>query len=210
MKLEPLQQLMLKLAMGTNDSQFRKLLSLADLSEWQRGNLKSPVELFVTLLKKAATNSHFLAGLERLLADVDQFHHLAKIVQEFRREYSDADALTSTFSPALPHGAGLYSPPKEQKLAFKKVLMNISSQLQRHHLEIMVALSPVPDGRKDRLSEGYRLFNALHTHGCISENDTELLDDFFTRMNLLRPLESLNKYKSTFHPVHFEDRKSVV
>ena len=81
--------------------------------------------------------------------------------------------------------------------------------IDRKHLKIIIAFNPLPEGLKESLTGGLKLFEALQRHGCISENDVELLDEFFVHMRLIEPQKALQLYKDKYPPRHYDPRPSA-
>ena len=193
---------MAKLAREMTCKQLEEVFNRSmDFGRWERSLLKKPIHMLVSLRKKRTTDVHYLDTLADLLQDVSNARSLYNDVIECRVQVS-ADAGGAVRSNALPNGFSHFQPNDAQKKAFKDVLMKISVCLDPDDFEIIKALSPIPDGRKERASEGYMLFDKLKEFGRISENDVELLDDFFTTLDLVRPLELLARYRRDFPMQH--------
>ena len=208
MKLGKIERLMLQLALKVQPTELHELVfSCSELSEAQKVEAHTPIKLFVTLKKISGTDERFLEALKKLFEEISHFEELLEIVRAFRRENPRLDRTPSfdAMTPNLPNGAFSFRPEKNQQLRFHKTLLNISGHTDWVHLEIMVALSPIPDGLKESISKGFELFDRLKQHGCISENDTELLDEFFSLLNLQKPMQLLRAYQEQYPQVLFDD-----
>ena len=204
MKLDPLTKLIGTLATDITRSLREEMLSQAVFTEWEKGNINSSVNMLVTLKRKYTSHAEFLKQLEDMLVVVDT-KNLVQTVRNFRSEYGDS--LESMTSPCrVPNGALTpHRPCPQQKRDFKTALLKMSHSLQPKDLEILKALSPLPDGRKDGIHVGYKLFEALQLYGCISENDVELLDDLFTHIELQKPCDLLRDYQTKYPAVHYNN-----
>ena len=208
MKLGKLERLMLELALKVQPTELYELVfSCSQLTEAQKSEAHTPIKLLVALKKISGTNEHFLEALERLFEEISHFEELLEMVRAFRRENPHLNRSSSfgSTTPNLPNGVFAFRPEENQQLRFQKMLLNVSNHTDWIHLEIMVALSPIPDGLKESISKGFELFDRLKQHGCISENDTELLDEFFSSLNLQKPMQLLRTYQQQFPQVIFED-----
>ena len=209
MKLGALQKLMATLAMEINDSKLHQMLSKPDFHEWEKGTLTSPISMLATLKMKCSSNAAFLDRFERLLEGMSDAQELANIVRNFREKNADLESTSAAATPFIPNGAFSHRPSKQQKADFKSTMLRISNSLERKMFEIIRTVSPIPEGRKESLKVGYKLFEALQTHGCISENDVELLSDFFTHLNLAPPLTLLREYQDKYPPWHYVPQPSA-
>ena len=204
MKLDPLTKLIGTLATAITRNLRDEMLSQAVFTEWEKGNITSSVNMLVTLKRKYASHGEFLNQLEDMLAVVGRTD-LVKTVHDFKTEYKDSlESMTSPYR--VPNGALMpHRPHPQQRKDFKTALLKMSHALQTKDFEILKALSPVPDGRKDGIHVGYKLFESLQVYGYISENDVELLDDLFTHIELQKPCDLLRDYQKRYPAVHYGD-----
>lgn len=207
MKLDPLKKLMATLATETTQFQLDDILLKPDFLQWERDSLTSTVSMLVALQRKCGSNTEFLDRLEGLLEGIQENQKLTNAVRNFREQNVDVDALGA--SCRLPNGAFMHKPTGPQKRAFSSAMLQISRRLSSKDFHILRALSPIPDGRKEGLNTGLKLFDALKTHGCISENDVELLDDFFTHLSLIVPQTVLKDYQEKYPSQYYDPSPSA-
>ena len=206
MKLGELERLLARLALKMQSPQLNQLrFSCSELTEAQKMEAQSPIKLLTILKRKSKSNEQFVSALEQHFEGTQDFEDLSTIVQEFRGENPDPNSIKPLKGPILPNGAFAFRPGREQSHHFKRMLLNVSNSLNWIHLEIMVAISPIPDSLKEHMNKGYQLFEELKRHGCISENDTEFLDDVFTLLNLQTPLQLLQSYQHQYPQTIFPE-----
>ena len=206
MKLGELERLLARLALKMQSPQLNQLrFSCSELTEAQKMEAQSPIKLFTILKRKSKSNEQFVSTLEQHFEGIQDFEDLSTIVQDFRSENPDPNSIKPLKGPILPNGAFAFRPGREQSHYFKRMLLNVSNSLNWIHLEIMVAISPIPDSLKEHMNKGYQLFEELKRHGCISENDTEFLDDVFTLLNLQAPLQLLQSYQRQYPQTIFPE-----
>ena len=197
---------MARLSLKMQSSQLHQLrFSCSELTESQKMQSQSPIQLLVILRRKSRSNERFVSILEQQFEGSEEFEDLCKIMQEFRNENPDPNEIEPLSGPILPNGAFVFHPGKDQSHVFKRMLLNVSNSINWIHLEIMVAISPIPDSLKEHMNKGYQLFEELKRHGCISENDTELLDEIFTLFNVQSPLQLLRSYQEQYPQTIFPE-----
>ena len=123
---------------------------------------------------------------------LDDSHDLLELLERFRRVYPRLEVLEQ--DPGVIVTRCVAS--DKQKGAFSRVLVRISNELKDDDLEILVALCPTPEGRKDALISGVKLFDELQCHGCITEDNTDLLEDLFRVLKLHKPAALLAEYRT--------------
>ena len=206
MKLGELERLLARLALKMQSPQLNQLrFSCSELTEAQKMEAQSPIKLLTILKRKSKSNDQFVSTLEQHFEGIQDFEDLTAIVQEFRSENPDPNSIKPLAGPILPNGAFAFRPERNQSHHFKRMLLNVSNSLNWIHLEIMVAISPIPDSLKEHMNKGYQLFEELKRHGCISENDTEFLNDVFTLLNLQTPLQFLQSYQHQYPQTIFPE-----
>ena len=183
--------------MAVTPSQLDELKAVSNLSEWEKGEARSCIKLLLFLRRRQSTDMDLVEVLSQLLEGIPTMTNLYNIVQQFKRNNPHLE--DEQASNNISNGTLIFTSfPLNQKEAFRKMLLIISENLTWPHLEIMVALSPTPEGNKERLTRGIHLFEEMKLHGCISENDTELLQSLFTLLNLKAPMDILQQYLSEF------------
>ena len=186
---------MATLAKEMTQTQLEEILSKStNIKNWEKSEINSPIALLVSLKRKRSDKFQFLDTLIQLFEGVSNAQALSDEVHACVRHLNN-EGTTTARSQSLPNG---FYPNERQRRAFNNTLLRISQCLSPVDFEILKAMSRVPDGLKERLHVGHKLFGEMKNHGDISENNVELLLDFFTHMNLTQPLNLLTKYKETF------------
>ena len=199
------------LAHNMKRSEVRELLAASPanfFSQKEREECNTAISFFVSLKKRTGNDKAFLCELERLLKECRSADFL-QIIEDFRKD--DPDLLSESSSPLhLPDGTRSgFKPKPGQSEYFKSTLLKISRTIGKQQLEIMVALSPTPEASKENIHVGHELFHQMERHGCISENDTELLQEIFELLNLTDPIKILHSYLQAFPPIIHEPQPSA-
>lgn len=189
---------MARLSLKMQPSQLEEILACSILPK--KDSIRSPISFLVTLRKRSKSVNEFLSTLQGAFEGLENVHDIAELLKKFRS--SNRDLEQHDVADDLPQGCTLHRPSLAQSSHFNKTLVRISNDLTWQHLEIMVQLSPTPDGQKEYLVTGIKLFEEMKRHGCISENDTELLDDFFRVLKLKTPTSLLTDYKQVSHSAY--------
>ena len=211
MKLPKIRRLMGLLARHMQQSQVKELLAALPtnfISQKEREDCESAIRFFVLLRKRTATNQAFLDKLESLLADC-QCEDFLETIRKFKID--NPDFLTeSTFDTNLPNGtrAG-FKPKPGQSETFRRVLLSISRTISNKQLEIMVALPATPEAEKQNINVGHQLFDHMERHGCISENDTEMLEEMIELFPLKDAIDHLSGYHKMYPPIYHEPEPSA-
>lgn len=132
-----------------------------------------------------------------MLANDITFVDLQAVGKRLYDQCTDNDLNTSV---TFPMGMAQHRPSQEQKDCFNSTLLRISDSIPPPTLEIMVTVTPIPDSRKENVVQGHKLFNEMKQCGCISENDSEFLEDLMRELELVKSLEILEGYKQRFPP----------
>ena len=203
MKLPKMRLLMGLLARDMQRRQVKELLAALPtscVSQTDKENCKTAISFFVLLKKRTGTNEAFLGKLEHLLTQCKCNDFLITI-EKFKSDHPDL-LVDSSWQLNLPNGTRTgFRPRQGQSDRFRSVLLNISRSVPKKQLEIMVALSPTPEAGKQGISEGHELFDQMERHGCISENDTEMLQEMLELFSLTDAIKFLTQYQTEFPPV---------
>ncbi len=193
MLLNGLDKLLARLCLKIRPSQLEKLLSCSRLSPSVKSNIRHSNIKYLKGLKKISPSiQQFLATLKECLETLDDSHDLLELLERFRRVYPRLEVLEQEPEVIVTRCVA----SDKQKGAFSRVLVRISNELKDDHLEILVALCPTPEGRKDALISGVKLFDELQCHGCITEDNTDLLEDLFRVLQLAKPAALLEEYRT--------------
>lgn len=193
MKLGKVEKLMARLALKIQPSQLDEILACSTISRAKKDSICSPISLLVTLRKQSKSTNEFLSTLQNAIEGLENIHNVAQILRKFRSNNPNLEQPEG--ADYLPNSTVLYRPTLGQSTYFHKTLVKISNDLTQKHLEIMVLVSPTPEAQKENIVTGIQLFEEMERHGCIAENDTELLDDFFGILKLKTPTSLLADYK---------------
>ena len=200
------------LARDMQEKQVRELLAVLPtscISQTEREDCTTAIRFFVLLKKRMGTDKSFLTKLESLLEECKCEDFLSTI-KKFKEENPDLLASDSISTLNLPNGtkAG-FKPKRGQSDKFRSILLRISRTFPRKHLEIMVALPPIPEAEKQNITEGHDLFHQMERHGCISENDTEMLEEILELFSLTDAIKYLTEYQNEFPPIIHNPRPSA-
>ena len=200
------------LARDMLEKQVRELLAVLPtscISQAEREDCTSAIRFFVLLKKRVGTDQAFLEKLESLLRECKCEDFLSTI-KKFKEDNPDLLASDSTSTLNLPNGtkAG-FKPKRGQSERFRSILLRISRTFPRKHLEIMIALPPIPEAEKQSITEGHDLFHQMERHGCISENDTEMLEEILELFSLTDAIKHLTEYQNEFPPIIHELRPTA-
>ena len=190
MRLGAVEKLTATLARRLTSSQLEEILvKCTDLEPWTRDRISRPIHLLEELKKKRGPSlGEFTSALEELLEGVSDGEELLETVRAFREQHSDEESRTG--SNGLPPGAS-----KAQEKAFSNALLRMGQKLSASDFEIVKAICLVPEGRKERATSGHALFSMMKEYGKIHPNNTELLHDIFTHLELVGPLQALEEYQ---------------
>ena len=144
------------------------------------------------LRKISPSIQQFLITLKECLDTLDDSHDLLDLLKRFHRVYPRLEVLEQEPSVTVTRCVASV----KQRGDFSRTLVRISNELNADHLEILVALSPTPDGRKDALTSGVKFLDELQCHGCITEDNTDLLEDLFRVLQLAKPAALLEEYRT--------------
>jgi len=195
MKLSPQGKLMARLCLKIQSSQVEKMLQCTCIPAGVRHKITTPIQLLVCLKKRSVNFQEFLATFERCLEGLDDVQAITELLGRFHDTFPDKSKLDAEPEHRVPH----YKPTEEQSHSFNKALIKIGNQLGPKDLEILIALSPTPEGRKENLTSSVKWFEELKCHGCISEDDTDLLEDLLRVLKLSIPAGLLKDYKEVRH-----------
>ena len=203
MKLGPLQKLMATLARGLTEAQLQEILRRS--TEFKAvekdkvlGSAEPRIDLLVVLRRKHSSGAAFVAKLQELLEDLEDARQLAETVRTFRELHSviDEDTNCADYSTVERSASDIVT--RAQKKAFNTALYQMAQNISKSDFEIIKGVSPVVDGAKDAITSGHALFDKLKLNGKIGPNDTELLHDMFTHMELVEPLRALSEYHRVY------------
>ena len=198
MKLSGLERLMARLCLKIQPVQLEKLVSCSSLSPRVKDTIHSVIKYLKSMRKISVSVEDFISKLKECLNCLGNAHEIWDLLEQFHHTFSDLEALEGE----PPHTPNLYRASDQQSMAFNLTLLRISNELTAHHLEILVCLSPTPEAQKEGLGSGIKLFEEMKRHGCIAENDTELLDDLFHELKLTAAETHLTYYKQVCVCVH--------
>lgn len=176
-------------------------LPASSIPQTDREDCKSAISFFLLLKKRTGTDGGFLSKLESVLSECNCADFLSTI-QEYKVQNPDLfQEPPSQLSPPDGTRTG-FKPKPGQSEKFRSSLLRISRTIGKKQLEIMVGLSPTPEAAKQNISEGHDLFEQMENHGCISENDTEMLQEMLELLRLQGALKFLYEYHQAFPPLH--------
>lgn len=193
-------RLMGLLALSMQWKQVQYLLAASSFSREEKENTETAISFFVLLKRRTGTNEAFLSKLKWLLSVCNRTD-LLNIVCDYHKD--NPDLLTEPplyFSVPESIRAG-FKPQHDQSDCFRSTLIKISQAIGKQQLEIMVVLSPTPEAGKESIRTGHELFDQMERHGCICENDTELLQEMLELLQLSKPLGFLLQYQREFPSV---------
>lgn len=204
MKLPKMRHLMGLLARDMQRKQVKEMLAALPascISQTEREDCKSAISFFVLLKKRTGTDEAFLSKLEGVLSECNCADFLSRI-HEYKVQNPDLFQEPPMSQLGLPDGTRTgFKPKPGQSEKFRSSLLRISRSVGKKQLEIMVGLSPTPEAAKQNISEGHELFEQMERHGCISENDTEMLQEMLELLRLQDALKFLYEYHRAFPPV---------
>jgi hypothetical protein len=194
-----MKKLMGLLAIGMQMSVVTAMVGASSFTIKEKENIVSAISFLLLLKRRKGTNATFLEELKRLLSICDEQELLAKI-SGCEGEYPDLLSEDTEQSGAVESVGYDFEPTQNQRHRFKGVLYEISQSIGKRDLEILVALAPIPEAGKENIEVGYELFHRMESHGCIGENDTELLQEMLELLKLRAALQILLKYQREFSP----------
>lgn len=197
MRLSRMKKLIGVLAIGMQLSVVNSILGVSSFSCEEQENIVSAIGFLMLLKRRKGTDEAFLVELKRLLSVCNEEELLTKITCF---EEDNPDLLTENATPFRSVGSVVYDfePTQIQSHCFKKALYEIGGLIGKRELEILVALTPIPEAGKENIKFGHELFHQMERHGCISENDTELLQEMLELLELRGALQILLKYRLEF------------
>ena len=197
MKLPVLSSLMGLLALAMQKKFLKSLLAASSFTTEDKENINSPIAFLVLLKRMTGTTIAFIQELKRILTDC-RFANLLIIVSKFHQDHPHL-LLESSSHCSAPESILTGSKPSQHQIEdFRRAMIRMSELLSKQDLEIMVAISPIPESSKEQISEGHELFEKMTKYGCISENDTELLQEILKLLELSKPLALLHEYRKAF------------
>ena len=203
MKLPKMRRLMGLLARDMQRKQVKEMLAALPascISQTEREDCKSAISFFVLLKKRTGTDEAFLSKLESVLTECNCADFLSRI-QLYKVQNPDLFQEPPS-QLSLPDGTRSgFKPRPGQSEKFRSILLRISRTVGKKQLEIMVGLSPTPEAGKQNISEGHELFEQMERHGCISENDTEMLQEMLELLSLKDTMKFLIEYHRDFPPI---------
>ena len=200
MKLTATQRLLAGMAL-MSPGQVDTLKHLSTLPEGVKASATSAIKFLTLLRRHCGTVRAFVAKLEEMLATSSSFTDLQRFGRTLYHCCRDDDLSTRVMT--YPVGMVLHRPTCQQSTTFNSTLFKISNEVTPDQVDVMVTVTPIPDATKEKVRSGHALFSAMKQCGCISENDTEFLEDLLREMKLVKALEVLEHYKRTFPPVAF-------
>ena len=203
MKLPKIRRLMGILARDMQRKQVKELLAAVPasyISQTEREDCKSAISFFVLLKKRTGTDEVFLSKLESVLSECKCTDFLTRI-DEYKGK--NPDLFQEPLSQLnLPDGTRTgFKPQPGQSEKFRGSLLQISRTIGKKQLEIMIGLSPIPEAVKQNINEGHELFEQMERHGCISENDSEMLQEMLELLSLQDALRFLYDYQQAYPPI---------
>ena len=170
----------------------KQLLAISSFAENEKEEIKSSISFLLLLKKEVGTNKRFFVELTGLLSFC-KCQDLLTIVTKFNEENPGWLSENSLpFQDRIPQSISASEP--QISMCFRKVLLQISGFIGSEDLEIMIGVSPIPEYGKEKVKAGHDLFALMEKHGCIDESDTELLQEIFVLLELLKPLKLLDQY----------------
>lgn len=198
MRLPKIKKLMGLLAIGLQMSVVTAMMGVSSLTIQERENIESAIGFLMHLKKRKGTNGAFVDELKRLLSICNE-QGLLIVISDF--EDKNPDLLMEDAIKSGVENVGYdFEPTQRQKDVFKQALYKTSESIGKRELEILVALTPIPEASKEDIGVGHELFLQMEKHGCISENDTELLQEMLEVLELRVALQTLVKYRREFSP----------
>ena len=194
MRLSGMKKLMGVLAIGMQLSVVKSMLGASSFSCEEKENVVSAIGFLMLLKRRKGTDKAFLEELKHLLSVCSEEELLTKITHY---EQESPDLLTENAKQFESVGCD-FEPTQIQSQQFKKALYKIGKSVGKRELEILVALTPIPEAGKENIEVGHELFHQMERHGCISENDTELLQEMLELLELRAALQVLLKYRQEF------------
>lgn len=192
MRLNGLDKLLARLNLKILPGQREKLVACARLPRAVESSIgQSTIKYLRCVRKRSPSIEEFLKTLKVCFKTLDDSHDLLDLLDRFDRAYPCLNELDE--EPKIMVSRSTAS--EDQKAAFSRILVRMSSELSGENLEILVALCPTPEGGKESLTSGVKLFNELQCYGCITAENTDLLDDLFRVLKLARLMELLNEYR---------------
>lgn len=199
MRLPRMKKLMGLLAIDMQMSVVKTMVDASSFTVKEKESIVSAVSFLLLLKRRRGSNAAFLEELKRLLLICNEQGLLAKISR-----YEDKNPnflMEDTEQSGAVESVGYdFEPTQNQRECFKIALLNISESIKKRELEILVALAPIPEAGKENIEVGRELFHQMERHGCIGENDTQLLQEMLELLELRAALQILLKYRREFPP----------
>ena len=197
MRLPKMKKLMGLLAIGMQMSVVTAMVGASSFTVKEKENIVSAISFLMLLKRRKGTNKAFLLEFRRLLSVCNE-KELLTTISVYEDENPDLLKEDTKHSGAV-ESVGYDSEPTQcQSHRFKGALYKISESIGKGDLEILVALAPIPEASKENVDVGHELFHRMGRHGCISENDTELLQEMLELLELRAACQILLKYRREF------------
>ncbi len=192
MHLNGLDKLLARLYLKIRPGQREKLVTCARLPRAVESSVRhSTIKYLKCVRKRSRSIEQFLKTLTEYFKTLDDSHDLLYLLESFHRVYPRLEELEGEPEVVVSRCTA----SEDQKTAFTCLLVRMSNEFSDDNLEILVALSPTPEGKKDSLTSGVKLFAELQCHGCITEENIDLLDDLFRVLKLAELMKLLEQYR---------------
>ena len=199
MRLPRMKKLMGLLAIDMKMSVVTAIVGASSFNVKEKESITSAISFLLLLKRRRGSNAAFLEELKRLLSICNEQELLVKI-----SGYEDKNPnllMEDTEQSEAVESVGYdFEPTQNQRCRFKETLFEISESIDKRELEMLVALSPIPEAGKENIEVGRELFHRMERHGCIGENDTQLLQEMLELLKLRAALQVLLKYRREFSP----------
>jgi hypothetical protein len=200
MRLAGMKKLMGLLAIGMQMSVVTAMVGASSFTVKEKESIVSAVSFLMLLKRRRGSNLAFLAELKRLLSICNE-RELLSMISGYEDENPELLTEGDTEQSRAIESVGYdFEPTQNQRDRFKRALYVVSESIDTRDLEILVALTPIPEAGKENIEFGHELFHRMERHGCIDENDTELLQEMLELLELRAALQILLKYRREFLP----------
>ncbi len=192
MRLNGLDKLLARLHLKIRPGQLEKLVACAGLPRAVQNSVDhSAIKYLKCVRKRSPSIEIFLKSLKGYFKTLDDSHDLLDLLTRFNQAFPDLKKLEEEPNMMVSRSTA----SEDQKAAFTRILVRMSSELSNDNLDIIVALCPIPEGRKYSLTSGVKLFTELECYGCITAENTDLLNDLFRVLKLAKLTELLEEYR---------------
>ena len=199
MRLPKMKKLMGLLAVDMQMSVVTAMVGASSFTIKEKESIVSAISFLLLLKRRRGSNAAFLEELKRLLSICNERELLAKI-SGYEDENPNLLMEDTKQSGAVESVGYDFEPTQNQRHRFRGALYEISESIEKRELEILVALAPIPEAGKENIEDGHELFHRMERHGCIGENDTQLLQEMLELLKLRAALQILLKYLREFPP----------